>query len=55
MDKKIKAFGNTEIENYKFYFQKNPILIEDVEIILVKSVLNILLVTKIMKKVRHYV
>ena len=55
MDKKIKAFGNTEIEKYKFYFQTNLILIEDVEIILVKSVVNISLVTKIMKKVSHYV
>ena len=60
MDKKIKAFDDTQIENPKFHCHKNQILIDGVDIkkIIVsykvsfgkKKVLNIILVTNIMKK-----
>ena len=32
MDKKNYSIGDTEIENLKFYYQKNPISADDVDI-----------------------
>ena len=32
MDKKMVHFGNTEIRKHKFYQNKNPTLIENVDI-----------------------
>ena len=63
MDNKIIAFGDTEAKKHKFHYHKNPILIDDVDVntnilssnaFLVKNILNILLVTKIMKKSNNY-
>ena len=51
-------FGDAEIEKHKFYYHINPYFTDDVEIdkkfyltyfFLVKKILNILLITKIMK------
>ena len=42
MDKKIRKFGETEIKEYEFHQYKSPISINEI--------LNILLVTKIIKK-----
>ena len=62
MDKKFFAFGDTETEKGKFLGHKNPILIDDDDdddikkntvsnrFLSLKRVLNIFLVTKIMKK-----
>ena len=60
MDIKIIKFGKTEIEKYKFHQQKNSISIYDLhinkikKIILLKRVVNISLVTKIIKNLDHY-
>ena len=62
MDKNFFAFGDTETEKGKFLGHKNPILIDDDDdddikkntvsnrFLSLKRVLNIFLVTKIMKK-----
>ena len=59
MDKNIVKFEETEIEEFKFHQYKSPILINDIDIneIIVSNefpfdnkILNILLVTKIIKK-----
>ena len=63
MDKNVTKFGETEIEKHEFHQRKNPILIYNLDInkILVsnkvysvKRVLNILLVTKMVKKLNRY-
>ena len=63
MKKQIIMFGNIKIEKYKFHNHKSPILVddEDIDKILIsnkvscKKVINILLVTKMKKKLNHYV
>ena len=30
MDKKVSAFGNTELEKNKFHYRKNKILTDDI-------------------------
>ena len=56
MDKKIITFGDTEIENQKFHYHKNPIQLYDADINKTivcnkvsfgKKVLNILQVPKV--------
>ena len=63
MDKNIVKFEETEIEEFKFHHYKSPILINDIDIneIIVSNefpfdnkILNILLVTKIIKKLDLY-
>ena len=63
MDKNIVKFEETEIEEFKFHQYKSPILINDIDIneIIVSNefpfdnkILNILLVTKIIKKLDLY-
>ena len=63
MDKNIVKFEETEIEEFKFHQYKSPILINDIDIneIIVSNefpfdnkILNILLVTKITKKLDLY-
>ena len=63
MDKNIVKFEETEIEEFKFHQYKSPILINDIDIneIIVSNefpfdnkMLNILLVTKIIKKLDLY-
>ena len=63
MDKNIVKFEETVIEEFKFHQYKSPILINDIDIneIIVSNefpfdnrILNILLVTKIIKKLDHY-
>ena len=63
MDKNIVKFDETEIEEFKFHQYKSPILINDIDIneIIVSNefpfdnkILNILLVTKIIKKLDLY-
>ena len=63
MDKKIIKFDDTEMEEYKFHQNKSPVLINDIDINkiivsnklpLVNKVLNISLVTKILKKLDLY-
>ena len=56
MNKKIIKFGDTEIEKQKFQQHESSILINNIDInkiigsLLVKRVLNILLVTSMLKK-----
>ena len=59
MDKEIVTFGDTEVEKDKFHQYKTPISIYNVDIseivvstvfLLIKKVLNILLGTKMVKK-----
>ena len=63
MDKKIIKFADTEIEEFKFHQYKIPISLNDIDIneIIVSNefsfddkILNILLVTKIIKKLDFY-
>ena len=55
-DQKIIKFNDIEIVEYKFHQNKNPILINNIDInklinfLLVNKILNISLVTKILKK-----
>ena len=64
INKKTTAFRCTEIEKHTFYYHKNPISMDDVDIhkiivsikiSLSKRVLNILLVPKILKKWSYYI
>ena len=63
MKKQIIMFGNVKIGKCKFHNHKSPILVddEDIDKILIsnkvscKNVINILLVTKMKKKLNHYV
>ena len=59
MDKKVIKFDDIEIEKWKFYQHKKPILIDNIDIniivvqnqvFLVKRILNILLAIKMLKK-----
>ena len=66
MDKKIMKFGETEIEKHKFHQDENRILIYNIDInkilefalltkfLMVKWVLNISLVTKMVKMLGRY-
>ena len=64
MYKAVIEFGDNEIEKHKFHYQKNPISIDGIDLIkyryparfcLVKRVLNILLNTKIAKKLLYII
>ena len=64
MNQEISIFNDTVIGKCKFYYSKNLICIDDVDIykilisksfLLVKRVRNTLLVTKMMNKLNHCV
>ena len=64
MYKAVIEFGDNEIEKRKFHYHKNPISIDGIDLIkdwyparfcLVKRVLNILLITKIAKKLSYHI
>ena len=65
MSKEILTFGDIETETYKFYHNKSPIFLEDVDIKKVvvsnkislgEKTINTLLVTCIMfMKINHYI
>ena len=61
MDKKIMKSDDTEIEKYKYHQNKSPISINDIDVSkkvvnfpLVNKILNISLVTNILKKLGLY-